>query len=157
MMRFGNFDSPILLEVFAHLAMFNEDQQKQLAARALVKAALETTDWSAKEKYIEMAGKVIVLQSGVELQDVADDLKREVQAGDDYFAEISANEKAWITEGKDVEAEYAKVYFQEPSELTVATAKRQLFLDRLFSVPNFLLLSVVFVGAWVFIKYRRAK
>ena len=157
MMRFGNFDSPVLLEAFAHLVLFNEDQPKQLAARALVKAALETTDWTAKEKYIEMAGSVIVGQSGVELQDVEDELKQEVQAGDDYFAEISANEKAWIAEGKDVEAEYAKVYFQEPSDLTVATAKSDLLLNLVFSMPSFLLLSTVFIGAWVFVRYRRVK
>ena len=157
MMRFGNFDSPVLLEAFAHLVMFEEDQAKQLAARALLKAALETAeaDVAATEKYVTMAGKAIEMQTGVDLEDISIELQQEIQAGDDYFAEIIENEKAWIAAGKDVEAEYAKVYFQEPGDLNLQARKRSTFLNWLFSARNFVLLGLVLIGGWAIIKYRR--
>ena len=154
MMRFGNFDSPILLEAFAHLVMFNEDQPKQLAARALVKASWETSDVALKEKYLAMANEAIEMQARADLKDIEIDLRQEIQAGDDYFAGITENEKSWIAAGKDVEAEYAKVYFHEPSDLNFAAAKRSAYLKRFMP---FFFIGLVFIGGWAFIKYRRAK
>ena len=154
MMRFGNFDSPVLLEAFAHLVMFQKDQAKQLAARALLKAAWETSDPLVKEKYQVMASEAISMQTSVDLKDIEIELQREIQAGNDYFAEISAHEKAWIAAGKDADAEYAKVYFQEPSNLNLAAGKRALFLNRLFSPGRLVLIGLVVVGTLAVIKYR---
>ena len=150
MMRFGNFDSPVLLEAFAHLVMYQEDQAKQLAARALLKAAAETADVdpAASEKYQKMASQAIEMQSGANLQDIQIKLQQEIEAGDDYFAKITENEKTWIADGKNVEAEYAKVYFQEPSDIKPATR---------FALPkNLALLGLVVIGILAFVKFRRA-
>ena len=157
MMRFGNFDSPVLLEAFAHLAMFQEDQSKRLAARALLKASWGTSDVVAKEKYLAMANQAIEMQVGADLKDIETELQKEIQAGDEYFAGISENEKAWIVDGKDVEAEYANVYFQAPSDVNLAASERSAFLRRLFSASSFVLLGLGIIGVLAVIKYRRSR
>lgn len=156
MMRFGNYDSPILLESFAHLVLFQEDEPKQLAARALLKASYEVAEEEAKRKYRTMAQRVIEMQSGTELADLEGELKKEIAEGEKWFAGIVKNEKAWIESGADVEAEYAKVYYQEPSDVNRMAAIRNHRLMALARFAGWMMLGFAVFGVWVFVKKRRA-
>ena len=162
MMRFGNYDSPILLEAFAHLVHFQTDKPRHLATRALLKAALEVEDDEVKKRYREMAKASLENQTGgnnsspqLELAEVEEELFKEIQAAEEWFEEITKNEKEWISAGLDVESEYAKVYFREPSET------KRLALDRQKRIKILLTLAtcagIIVLGAWILAKKRRVR
>ncbi len=130
MMRFGNFNSPVLLEALGDLLIFNTDSPKQLATRAFLKAAYEVEDPEAKTKYREFAKQALSMQavrgsSQMNLEDLESEFKTEIQAGDRWFKQICQNERDWIEAGLDVEAKYAEVYFEEPAATKNRSRKRQ--------------------------------
>ena len=130
MMRFGNFNSPVLLEALGDLLIFNTDSPKQLATRAFLKAAYEVEDPEAKTKYREFAKQALSMQavrgsSQMNLEDLESEFKTEIQAGDRWFKQICQNERDWTEAGLDVEAKYAEVYFEEPAATKNRSRKRQ--------------------------------
>ena len=117
MMRFGNYDSPILLEVLGDLLSgkaLEEDAPQRLAVRAYLKASYETEDPDAAKRYLAKAKSAIGTQEGESLSNIEMQLKKEIAEGDAYFAKIEADEKAWIVAGKDVDAEFSATYYQAP-------------------------------------------
>ena len=116
MMRFGNYDSPVLLEALGDLlhTQFRQDQGMQrLSARAYLKASYVVDDPAAETAYRKKAERALDMQYGVDLSNIEFKLKEEVAEGDAYFAKIESDEKAWVAAGKDVDAEFQRVYYEQ--------------------------------------------
>ncbi|MFK7820030.1 MAG: hypothetical protein AB8G99_15005 [Planctomycetaceae bacterium] len=128
MMRFGHFDSPVLLEALGTLLLSDANDRdkdaKQLATRAFLKASQEADDPTAREDYKAMAWGALRGQvksptqtDQVSLASIERQLSTEVAAADKWFHEnIERDEKTWIAKGKDVEALFDAKYRQNPSQ-----------------------------------------
>lgn len=124
MMKFGKHDAPVLLEALGTLLLDEsnpEQDAKQLAARAFLKASYEVPDGPARVAYREMAAHALALHVGRDetqapnkLEAVETDFKRELEEGRVWYAELRERELAWIRDGKDPEAEFDKLYGTEP-------------------------------------------
>ncbi len=150
MMRFGQHDSPILLEALADLLLFPQldEQSHQLAARAYLQASYQV-EGQAGDAYRELASEALALQQGVSLQTLERDFQQELQEGQDWFAELTANEKRWIAEEADPEAKFAAVYWQEP-ELALASSTGFFGLSQKWTVMILGGVVVVVFGVVVF-------
>ncbi|WP_405208987.1 tetratricopeptide repeat protein [Aquimarina sp. LLG6339-5] len=123
MMKFGNHDSPILLETLADLLIANAWKKgaRQLAARAYFKASYHSKQPETKSiykqkvafalyhQYTKKGGKRFTVQELEEL------LKQEITEGNDFFQRIRSDEIKWIQLGQNPEEEFSKKYYQEPS------------------------------------------
>ena len=126
MMKFGNYDSPILLEALGGLLSsgVTDDRSndgKRLAARAYLKASYLSKGESAKRAYRELAKYVLEMQTRhpdtntpVELEELEPAFLNELKAGAEWFAELRMNELNWIKEGKNPELEFDRLYAEEP-------------------------------------------
>lgn len=113
MMRFGHHDSPILLEALGDLIdeYDREDGAQRLAARAYLKASYEVEDALSSEAYRKMARRSLGGQLGETIESIETQLKREIAQGDAFFEELQADEQRWIDQGKDVDVEFQKAYY----------------------------------------------
>ena len=131
MMRFGNFDSPILLESLADLLLaqgFDADA-KQLAARAYLKASYET-DGVVSSNYRQLAEQAIEMQvtqakgnQQMQLTALERQFQAELKEAESWFDATTRSEKAWIQNGINPEVEFDKAYPADPqldtSSLTI--------------------------------------
>lgn len=113
MMRFGNYDSPVLLEALGDLLIQSEsmDGPQRLAARAYLKASYAPVEAHKADLLRGKAGRALQSQENVSLDRVEANLKKEIDEGDAYFAKIEADEKAWIAAGKDVDKLFIENYY----------------------------------------------
>ncbi|MCA9246728.1 MAG: hypothetical protein KDA42_06420 [Planctomycetales bacterium] len=126
MMRFGNYDSPVLLEslgsVLAHSYGYDGDA-KLLAARAYLKASYEVEDEAAQTLYRGLAAEALMMQTPpgesdqISLAAVEADFRRELQEADRWYADLRQRELGWIAAGQNPETEFDKLYASDP-ELT---------------------------------------
>lgn len=123
MMRFGNYDSPILLEALGDLLMQDGDYQagRQLAARAYLKASYQTTHIkSVAEAYYKKAVFALTLQytkkggSGFTVEDLEKLFQEELKDAETYYQKIRANEHDWILDKRDLDEAFKETYFKEP-------------------------------------------
>ena len=125
MMRFGQHDSPVLLEALGTLLVQDEynptADAKLLAARAFLKASAEVSDEPARVAYRVMAARAIEMQTRrrdrtdqIKLEQVEADFQKELSEARAWYAELRARELSWIREGKDPEAEFARLYDADP-------------------------------------------
>lgn len=143
MMRFGNYDSPALLEALGDLLAFKlgEGAPQRLAARAYLKASYEVESVDAEQAYREKAQSVLHTQQNDSLENIEAQLKEEIAHGDAYYQQIVEQEKRWIEQGKDLDAEFRKAYYQSPVSLDQAEK------GPLFSATRILIGSLVLAGA----------
>jgi tetratricopeptide (TPR) repeat protein len=131
MMHFADYQSPILLEALGDLLMHGQldASATQLAARAYLSAAKGSDDPGTAQKFRKMAEQV--LASHIDFHENSDrhfaefeaKLAGEIDAASAWFARIEAKEKLWIAENRDVDAEFARVYY-DSLERTIAHAER---------------------------------
>ena len=116
MMRFGNYDSPILLEALGDLlnAQRYSKEVQRLATRAYLKASYEAESVVASEAYREKAKNAVGHQENETIDSIENDLKREIAKGDTYFEKIRNDEQRWIEAGKDVDALFVANYYDQP-------------------------------------------
>ncbi|EGF24122.1 hypothetical protein [Rhodopirellula baltica] len=116
MMRFGNADSPVLLEALGDLLLadFSNDDAKMLATRAYLRASMKVDDPDATVAYRDKAEATISMQKDVELEQVEELLFQEIEKGNNLFIRISADEAAWIAADMDVDVEFRKKYLNAP-------------------------------------------
>lgn len=121
MMRFGNADSPILLEALGDLLRHEanaDGDAKQLAAMAYLRAASRVDDEAAKQRYRELAAGALRMQQrrswrgskDVTLAEIEAQVAEGLAAGKKLQARIAADERRWIAAGEDVEAKYDAKY-----------------------------------------------
>jgi len=122
MLRFGNHDSPVLLEVLSDLLMadWNSDA-KLLAGRALLKAAAGCEDEAQREAYREKARQALNMQTpgprvsrNMSLEELEARFALELEEAREFAEAVRADELRWIEAGQDVDAEFAAKYYQEP-------------------------------------------
>ena len=134
MMRFGQYDSPILLEALGFLLVHvdyrddaraaNDEDAKQLAARAFLKASYEARDEDSKEAYRGIAKGHLTSQSEspvthdrLDLGDLEADFQKELADAKAWSDRLRADEIGWIRDGKNPDEEFAKRYAAEPKAL----------------------------------------
>ncbi len=120
MMRFGNHDSPILLEAAAHLLsddpFQHKEDAKQLAARAYLRAAQARPE--SAEAYRALAAAVMKTQTArreqpMPLARIEEALAAELVVAEREAAAVVADEARWIAEGVDVDAAFARKYLRK--------------------------------------------
>ncbi|MDH7446256.1 tetratricopeptide repeat protein [Aquimarina sp. 2201CG14-23] len=137
MMKFGNYNSPILLEALGDLLMANawKDGARQLAARAYFKASYHSKAPETKEiykqkvafalyhQYTKKQGKRFTI---LELEKL---LKQEIIEGNDFYQSIRNDEIQWIRLDQNPEFEFSKKYYQKPL-LGVTIQKSNTSIDK---------------------------
>lgn len=111
MMRFGNYDSPILLESLASLLIRKDliTGAYPLRIRAYLLASYSAKDPGLRQLYREMA-------TSDNLKKVEASLKKEIEEADQWFQGIVDDEKRWIREGVDVDKAFAEKYLKVPTK-----------------------------------------
>ncbi len=124
MMRFGNYDSPILLEALGDLllAAGYPDDPKRLAARAYLKASYGVDSDEAQAAYAHLAESALERQTRdtlthteLTLPQLEAVFKQELAEAKSWHSELAANERRWIREGRNVDAEFTRTYYDEPA------------------------------------------
>lgn len=116
MMKFGNYKSPVLLEVLGDL-LINKDRHnegntsaRQLAALAYKKASISFSDSIISSAYnFKSSIQYMEYRSSTTIK-----LEDELIKGEEFFNEIRANEVKWIEEGLNPEEKFAEVYYNKP-------------------------------------------
>jgi tetratricopeptide (TPR) repeat protein len=133
MMRFGFYESPVLLECLGSLLTNTKSGYEgagHLASRAYMKASFEVKDQASQKSYYAIAratreqtfsshgfpGEEIVGggSSAYRIEDLQRVLKLEVQAGNAWFDQIRTDEMAWIAAGLNPDSAFAVKYYGAP-------------------------------------------
>ncbi len=124
MMRFANYESPILLEALADLlaekVQINGNQQ--LAARAFLQAAYVTADQpELSAKYRVRATHVLQQQMGgsgqngqMQLSDLEPLFQKELADAKDWYKTLASDEQGWLATSPDPDAAYSVKYASDP-------------------------------------------
>ena len=127
MMRFGDYTSPVLLEALGDLLLTgsnvgSREMGQRLAARAYLRAAQGTNSPTAQQAYQSLAERTLATQradgrsgeqadgSRLELATLENQLDREVQEANDWFATVADDEQFWIARSPEPEARYWEKY-----------------------------------------------
>ncbi len=121
MMRFGNFQSPVLLEVLGDLlADHGNGDAKRLGSRAYL-AAARNTQGETSQAYREMAKSALFMQviasgsqTAVTVSSIESNLNLEIKNADTWVAKMHADEAKWIAEGVNVDEAFKQKYLTEP-------------------------------------------
>ncbi len=123
MMRFGNYDSPVLLEALGDLLApgYVEPGAKRTATRAYLKASYEVDDPKVKQAYFRKAQSAIKMQTinenssdQIKLSTVEATFKKEIEDAEAWYAKVKQDETNWVENGKNPEEEFAAKYYAEP-------------------------------------------
>ncbi|MCU0392362.1 MAG: hypothetical protein MUE81_14695 [Thermoflexibacter sp.] len=133
MMKFGNYDSPVLLEVLGDLLISVPSKEikkrddyapaRHLAVRAYVKASKEAKSSTAKQIYLKKAWNTLCVvqeyDGGNEQmkkeyeQNVIASLEKGIAEGNQFYNEIRNNEMKWIAQGINPDAKFDQVYYKK--------------------------------------------
>lgn len=119
MMHFADHNSPILLELLGDLLFGRGDRlgARHLASRAYLKASYQIQDSNVKAIYFKRVAFLLATQYANEkqeflnLENVQKLLDEEIKLGDLFYQQIKKDELDWIKQGKDVDAEFSKKYY----------------------------------------------
>ncbi len=160
MMKFGDFESPVLLEVLGDLLLqggtYNTDgNAAQLAARAFLKASYHVKDSAAQAAYRERMQKALSATENIPPELLESQFKRELDEARAWFSAVEANEKQWIAEGLDPDAAFERMYYQQPAITTqhapviqTRGGMSQLESDVLWAAAGAALLAAAGGGVW---------
>lgn len=127
MMKFGKYDSPILLEILGELLVAeSRERASWLAARAYLKAEKTGATPLAPMPFRKRAEAAIYAKrergddshAPQMLDDISSSLDKEVADADAWFAELSANEAKWIAAGLNADEEFSAMYYQDPISIS---------------------------------------
>lgn len=123
-MRFGNYDSPIVLESLGDvlLAGGSNESARQLAARAYLRArdhwrATDREGKAPREAYQSRAEAGLSVQTGVTFVQINRAVINEVKAARRWFSQLEAEEARWIRTGQDPEAMFRQHYLDRQAGL----------------------------------------
>jgi len=128
MMRFGDFESPVLLEALAGLLTLPgntlDEPAYTLAARAYLQASYHASDKPASDAYHRKAVQILegankehaeyenpIIITAAEFEST---FRRELDEGHSWFAGLRSQEVSWIKKGLDADLEFARVYAFNP-------------------------------------------
>jgi tetratricopeptide (TPR) repeat protein len=121
MMRFANHENPLLLEALGDLLVdhYQMENGNRLAARAYLQASYQMKDDAAREKYRKLVG--VALDKQMEIRkltepspNLEDDFRAELAEAKLWYDELHGKELAWIRDGGNVDAEFDRLYTDEP-------------------------------------------
>jgi tetratricopeptide (TPR) repeat protein len=124
MMRFGNYQSPILLEALGDLlgSLGTEKDAKRLAARAFLKASYEVKNEGERAAYRKMADDSLDMQTvnhaskdELSLEALEKKFTEELVQANQWFESIADDELAWIKAGLNVDEAFSKKYYRQPA------------------------------------------
>lgn len=157
MMRFGNHDSPVLLEALSDVLMMRSDQAqaKQLAARALLQASFVSDEPEQKSAYRQKAEDVLSMQTrgansssdSMSLSELETQFLAELDEGTSWYGQVAAHEKSWIEAGLNPEIEYAQHYDAPPSQTVRETVMDQAE-GLIRRIPTAVSLALAVLVAW---------
>ncbi|MBA2116520.1 hypothetical protein [Bremerella alba] len=117
MVRFGNHDSPILMEAVGDLLSATQPANL-LAARAYLRAAQESEDAEARSNYRLKAANAVASQKhplhGKKIASVEAALNDELAQADILATQIAADEATWIANGDRVDEKFSEKYYGSP-------------------------------------------
>lgn len=117
MVRFGNHDSPILMEAVGDLISATKPAN-QLAARAYLRASYATHVSSERSAYRLKAANAVASQKfpvkGEKINAIEAALKDELAQADALSAQIAADEATWIANGDRVDEKFSEKYYGSP-------------------------------------------
>ena len=117
MMRFGHYDSPVLLECLGDLlsetSSVNQNSAYTIAARAYMRAAdlLPQEDEVSRDRYHELVNRVMHFKENQDQKDIRRYLELELAEANEYYRQIVADEELWISQNADVEALFQAKYY----------------------------------------------
>lgn len=162
MMRFGTHSSPVLLEALGFLLAAIELQEthdaKMLSSRAFLMAARQAETPEAKDAYRALAPSVLHMQTpsrGTEqitLEEVEETFQRELADAESWYADLRSKEIRWVRESDDPEAEFDKLYSEEP--LVADSGGEPITL--MLPLPVMALLVALALGGYLFFRARRS-
>jgi hypothetical protein len=150
MMRFANHDNPLLLEALGDLLCDGSPSTdaKRLATRAYLKASYEVKEQAAQQGYRQLAEEALRLQTRhpqtheqLTLAELEADFAEELADADKWYAKLKAKESDWIRNGKDADAEFERLYSEEPKALDKGT-------DFVVPTPDRIRTIAFGVGLW---------
>lgn len=159
MMRFGNHDSPVLLEALSDLLLANPDPKqdgKLLAARALLKASYEVEGETARAAYRKKAEVALETQTpdsrssrNIELAAVEASFKTELTEADFWWSKLRENELNWIATGDDVDARFAETYHGATKRTRIDSEARKSVFDKYgkIAAAAIILIAVAYMAA----------
>ena len=113
MMRFGNYDSPVLLSALASLLRRDSDSN-MVACRAYLMASYETDDKILAAEFRMLADKSVGMQVSHNLERVEKELKEEIAQAEALFAQIESDEIAWAESGLNLDEKFKAKYYDAP-------------------------------------------
>ncbi|MEZ4936724.1 MAG: hypothetical protein R2799_03935 [Crocinitomicaceae bacterium] len=119
MMKFGNWDSPILAETLGDLLFYGasewekEEAYRNLAILCYHRAKMKVEDPKVQSKYEARIFRVHQILRGEQSAYVklAKQFEKDMVIADSSFQKIRVNEIKWIQEGLDVDEKFAEVYY----------------------------------------------
>jgi tetratricopeptide (TPR) repeat protein len=124
MMRFGKHDAPVLLEALGDLLAphpYMRESAKRLSARCYLKASYAVTDEQSKADYRKLAEQALMLQlkdglthTQLKLSDLEQDFQIQLANAEEWYAALKGRELTWIRDSTDPEAEFDRLYTQDP-------------------------------------------
>jgi tetratricopeptide (TPR) repeat protein len=127
MMRFGSHESPVLLDALASLLSGGyrdpqgDQDAKQLAARAYLKASYAAASEALRQSFRTKAEKVLEMQTGPDnpheqlpLDVVEASFREELRQAADWYEALHRQEVKWIEEGNNPDEEFTTFYADEP-------------------------------------------
>ncbi|MEO1998443.1 MAG: hypothetical protein ABGZ17_24635 [Planctomycetaceae bacterium] len=123
MMRFGHFDSPVLLEALGDLLLADLNQDaKRLAARAYLKASYAVETPQARAAYRQRAKDALAMQTRnanttqpLDLAALERRFQTELKDAAAWYAAVQSDETKWIAAGEDADLKFSQKYYRAPS------------------------------------------
>ncbi len=113
MMRFADFDNPLLQEALGDILIYGNFKQNayHLAAQAYQIGLMESpADPASKRLTNKLSGAAF--QAQWPLAEVEANVKKELLKGEQLFQAVAADEALWISQGKDASAMFMSKYFK---------------------------------------------
>ena len=128
MLRFANYDNPLLLESLGDLLLHGQNQlnARGLAARCYLQAAYVVKDKAAAQAYRNFATLALEQQTGQNpdenqrLKQLEKDFQAERAQADKWYAVAKQKELALIKDGRRVEIQFDRLSARETSAIEVA-------------------------------------
>lgn len=122
MMRFADYDNPLLLEVLGDLLIASDlpEDGKQLSARAYLAASYKFKGQPEEKGYRTLAEQALHNQarSGddrqLPLTSLEEEFRKERAAAEAWYKELEKRESTWIDQGLNADSEFDKLYHNQP-------------------------------------------
>lgn len=158
MLRFGQNDSPLLLEAVGDLLLADHNEDgKRLAGRAYLRAAWLAKNDASKASYQTLAKSTISMQldrppsqDELTLPVLAKRLKAEIAVGAKLHRAIRMDEMKWIAQGVDfdVEGAFDEKYYVDPADPPQKSKSKTVLL--LFVLGAAVILGTCASSVWKF-------